>query len=115
MSAINEAIKLNIQYHFERFCQNTDEGCSGCPFKEECQSVDSHESRCLCEIITGKKMNNMFDSHDITHCGRNDCPKCNTCHRYLMYLDAKEKKINYISLVVPDKVPCEIYWEEKND
>lgn len=57
----------------------------------------------------------MFGSHDITHCNRNDCPKCNTCHRYLMYLDAKEKKMDYISLAVPDEVPCEIYWEEKND
>lgn len=58
----------------------------------------------------------MFGSHDITHCGRNDCPKCNTCHRYLMYLDAKEKKLDdYISIVITDKVPCEIYWEEKNN
>lgn len=60
MNAINSAIKLNIQYHFERFCQNTDEGCSECPFKEECQSVDSHESRCLCEIITGKRMGELM-------------------------------------------------------
>lgn len=60
MSAINEAIKLNIQYHFERFCQNTDEWCSECPFKEECQSVNPHESRCLCEIITGKRMESLM-------------------------------------------------------
>ena len=57
----------------------------------------------------------MFGSHDITHCDRDDCPKCNTCHRYLMYLDAKEKKLDdYISIVITDKVPCEIYWEVKD-
>jgi hypothetical protein len=32
-----------------------------------------------------------------------------------MYLEAKEKKMDdYISVVVTDKVPCDIYWEEKN-
>ena len=63
MDSINQAIKLNIQYHFERFCANTNTDCSECPFKKECTSIDSHESRCLCEIITGKRMGELTNNN----------------------------------------------------
>lgn len=56
MNAINSAIKLNIQYHFERFCKESDAGCSDCPFSEECHELHEDRCRCLCEIITGKNM-----------------------------------------------------------
>lgn len=59
MNAINRAIKLNIQYHFERFC-NTNEGCSDCPFSEECHELHEDRYRCLCEIITGKNMGELL-------------------------------------------------------
>jgi len=60
----------------------------------------------------------MSGSHDITHCSNSLCPKCETCYRYLMYKDALEKNIEYISMLViePGKFyePCEIYWEVKD-
>jgi hypothetical protein len=59
MEAINNAIKLNIQNHFERWCRECDAGCSNCPFNEECGSLTDQKCRCLCEIITGKRMNEM--------------------------------------------------------
>jgi hypothetical protein len=49
--------------------------------------------------IDKKRANQWKDSisHDITHCAGQGCTKKDTCHRYLMHLDAIEKDLGWLS------------------
>ena len=47
---------------------------------------------------------------DYSLCQRSDCPKCETCWRYLM---GKKTQDKWQSWLLPDVVPCECYVEEK--
>lgn len=50
-------------------------------------------------------------NHDIAHCKEQDCPKCNEYYRYKAYLDAVEKKIHLISMLLPEEKPCYFFWD----
>ena len=52
-------------------------------------------------------------NHDITHCIASDCPKKDTCFRYIAYLDAKKHNMGLISVTQPEEKPCKLYWEDK--
>ena len=66
-------------------------------------------------------------NHDIVHCKGGiieikdnrvsgvlkECPMKETCYRYIAYLDIKNKPIN-IDMLVPSKVPCDLYIKEKS-
>lgn len=54
-------------------------------------------------------------NHDITHCIASDCPKKDTCFRYIAYLDAKKHNMGLISVTQPEEKPCKLYWEDKNE
>ena len=67
-------------------------------------------------------------NHDITHCsGTNNfldenakiiCPKRNTCHRYIAYIDLENYFKNTDSSLVSmtrydENKECKLYWKEK--
>lgn len=56
-------------------------------------------------------------THDITHCNgtmqKDICPKRDDCYRYLAYLDALKKNIQYIYMLIPTKLPCDLFWENE--
>ena len=56
--------------------------------------------------------------HDISHCSRSSCPLKDTCYRYLAYLEAVERNLEYITVIVWNKddyakESCDAYWEVK--
>lgn len=54
-------------------------------------------------------------NHDITHCSEKDCPKAETCIRYLAYLELRKypgKFGDYHSFTIVRRKPCRIYWED---
>ena len=55
--------------------------------------------------------------HDISHCSKHTCPLKDTCYRYLAYLEAIERNLEYITVIVWDKNnstdECDAYWEVK--
>ena len=59
-------------------------------------------------------------NHDITHCSEKDCPKANTCVRYLAYLELRkypdkwDKDKKHSSFTVVRRKPCKLYWENKD-
>ena len=53
-------------------------------------------------------------NHDMTHCNKADCPKRHVCKRYIAYLDVSKENMHNISMVAPDKSPCELFWDYKS-
>lgn len=52
-------------------------------------------------------------NHDITHCNKQDCPKCNDCYRYIAYLDALKNKVHTVSMLLPEEAPCHLFWDKE--
>lgn len=52
-------------------------------------------------------------NHDITHCKLKECPKSETCYRYLAYLEAKKLGMEYLWMFTSDhKIEgCKYYME----
>lgn len=50
--------------------------------------------------------------HDIAHCNKSTCSKCDDCYRYLAYLEACEREYEYLTFIVQEEgKECEAYWE----
>ena len=60
INSVEIAVKDNIRYHFTRWVRNSDQGCTECPFREECTTMVDARFRCLCEVITGKSMGELL-------------------------------------------------------
>lgn len=52
--------------------------------------------------------------YDIAMCKREDCPKRKTCYRYQAWLEIKGKDC-CVSMMRPDKSPCEHYMNIKRE
>lgn len=53
--------------------------------------------------------------HDITHCRKEECPSKDKCYRYKAYIEAQERKMEYISVFKPDNIElidgkCTLFW-----
>ena len=61
-----------------------------------------------------------FFQHDITHCNGNNCAVKEQCYRYLAYVDAQEKHLDYITmhlrkLPINNSKDCTLFWDISTD
>ncbi len=58
----------------------------------------------------------MQGRHDISHCSSNGCIKRDTCHRYIMHLEARKNDMIWLAYLNPAvciEEDYKYYWEEK--
>lgn len=54
-------------------------------------------------------------NHDYAHCNGNGCSMREKCKRYLLHLDATERKIIHVVYMDTDQKgdECKFYWEDE--
>ena len=52
-------------------------------------------------------------NHDIAHCDNQDCPKKDSCYRFQAHLEARERKMQYVSYLIIENIDdFDKYWDK---